>query len=136
MRIYDGLTKAHAGSQTLVGDLVVVERAADPEAREGLGTDKQTDVHMVSVVLIIYEAGAIDVGPYCVAGAVFKKIIQSQLARGDQTGNRDTDRSRGQQPPIAGELHDQRPVYRSKHPARAAKFGVVIPNAGLIPAQR
>ncbi len=91
----------------------MIERAANLQARKNVGTDKETDVDMVSVVFVIDLARAIDSGPHRIAGAVLKKIVQSQLARGKGTVNRDAYGLRRQQTTLVCELQDQGPVDRS-----------------------
>src|ERR1700682_643757 len=86
MRVDDSLAQPKGRSVAGVGDLVMIDRPANLQTRDGFRTHKQAYVNVISGVLLV-ERRASQIGTNSVAGSVLRYVIQIHSPRWDFSGN-------------------------------------------------
>src|ERR1700730_3661258 len=133
MRVDDSLACPKGRSVAGVADLVMIDRSANLQTRDGFRTRKQAYVNVIAVVLIV-DTRVTQVGTNGVARSVLRYVVQIESSRWDFPCNGKTHSLRGQEASVIGKLHDQRTVRRGLKPAPAVE--VVVANPGVITTER
>src|SRR6202049_1320734 len=96
MRIDDSLAQSGGRLTVGVGDLVMIDRPANLQTRDGFRTRKQAYVNVIAVVLIV-NSRASQIGTNSVAGSVLRCVIQIYSPRWDFSCNGKAHSLRGQE---------------------------------------
>ena len=78
--VHDGLAYANVCPGFQPADFVMVKRAANFQPGHSFRTSEESKIDLVAVILIVRDAGTVQLWPDSVARAVLEKIVQAQFS--------------------------------------------------------